>query len=266
MTPEDKKRLQVGGGIVGGLVILGLIIWAIVAATSGSPASKKKAGPALSTLDVMDDVGPIISSNEWTTVTPTATNTTSYKEFKSPEAAQLLLRLTELELKLGKESGQGTPWWKTQGGTPPPPPAAAIPISPTIVVTNTIVERYFFTNTVNTPPEPTTINNYVGAQAVATAKAAMTNTVTLTNMVNVTNYVTVKTQQAGVWDDPASREITTGTTLRVGGWGGAGGGGGGGGDSRPPRRKQKQGGTFRSNPPPPHGNDDPWGKYHNQPG
>ena len=55
MTPEDKKRLQVGGGIVGGLVILGLIIWAIVAATSGSPASKKKAGPALSTLDVMDD-------------------------------------------------------------------------------------------------------------------------------------------------------------------------------------------------------------------
>ncbi len=142
-------KTKIVSAIIVGVIALVLVVWAIATPSSAAPVNKGITSPAVSTLDSMPDVGPIESTEEWTVTTATGTNTTTHREFKSPEAGQLELRRLELELKLGgKEDSKGMLWWKTQKSAATPPPV-------TTVVTQVVERHYFYTNTVTpTPPPP----------------------------------------------------------------------------------------------------------------
>ena len=181
---QPKTKLVIG--VSAGVIILALLVWAILA-TSSTPA-RKKTGLAVSTLDTMPQVGPLELEEEWVTVTPSSTNTTTHKRTRSPEEGQYQRR----DKELGDKGDHQWYWWQRSKVSPPVAPTA--PLHPITQVVTNLVERYF-TNTVTLPAPPTTnyvvyvggptsppvvINVAAGAQASATATNGGTTNVVVT--------------------------------------------------------------------------------------
>jgi hypothetical protein len=180
MTPEQKKQLVVVGTGVGGLVILALIVWAIVKASSSGPIKKN---PVTEATMPMRDVGVGGElSEKWTS----GTNVTTHELSRSPEEPLTVDEEwgrdgTNVTHRSSKSAAQGAheremarllgrqyQVWLPAKTTPPV----------TTVVTQ-VVERYY-TNVV-TPPAAPLIINVGGAQATASALATNSATATATS-------------------------------------------------------------------------------------
>lgn len=157
----NKKQIA---GIVVAVIALfvGAFVWGSNSPRKGTPptttAITTNTPPAESsqelamipgaTLDVMYDVGPLETTEEWEVRSPSGTNTMVHKTSQTPEVAQKDMRMRETELKLGGKDK--TLYWKTKIPTPTQFPSFAPTVITQLVVSPPVVT--VVTQLVTAPP------------------------------------------------------------------------------------------------------------------
>lgn len=158
----NRKAIAAVGTAV---LLLGLMAWGLL--TSCRSAKAANSPSSQTTLQEMPNVGPLETEKVWTVVTPTTTNTASYKEVSSPEMGQFWL-------KQGKKD-ENYYYFKNKSPSPMPYPFPA-PVTQVVTQQVPVIIYVTVTNTITTmpPAAPITIS------ATATASAVATNGVTTT--------------------------------------------------------------------------------------